>query len=168
MTRSKRIPLEDQVAALGDLPYADLVERWTKTHGFPPPKGIKRGLLGRSAAFTLQVNHMGGLSANGRSALRLAVRDYVRARLPADLGRGGGEALAGIGLKNTATIAVAKPRCAEPPPGSRLQREWHGQTHTVDVIAGGFRFEGTEYRSLSAIARKITGARWSGPRFFGL
>ena len=53
-------------------------------------------------------------------------------------------------------------------PGSRLIREWRGRTHTVDVLDSGFRCDGKQYRSLSEIARAITGARWSGPRFFGL
>ncbi len=53
-------------------------------------------------------------------------------------------------------------------PGGRLIREWNGLTHTVDVVQGGFVWRGERYRSLSAIARAITGARWSGPRFFGV
>ena len=53
-------------------------------------------------------------------------------------------------------------------PGSRLIREWRGRTHTVDVLDSGFRCDGKQYRSLSEIARAITGGRWSGPRFFGL
>lgn len=52
--------------------------------------------------------------------------------------------------------------------GGRLLREWNGVTHVVDVLDRGFRWNGTTHRSLSAIARAITGARWSGPRFFGL
>jgi hypothetical protein len=47
-------------------------------------------------------------------------------------------------------------------------REWHGRTHTVSVIDEGFEFQGKSYRSLTEIARRITGAQWSGPRFFGL
>ena len=47
-------------------------------------------------------------------------------------------------------------------------REWNGKTHVVDVVDRGFVFDGKSYRSLSAIARRITGAHWSGPRFFGL
>jgi hypothetical protein len=53
-------------------------------------------------------------------------------------------------------------------PAGRLLREWNGTTHVVDVMEDGFRWQGERYRSLSAIARAITGARWSGPRFFGL
>jgi hypothetical protein len=52
--------------------------------------------------------------------------------------------------------------------GARLIREWNGSTHTVDVTESGYRWNGEHYRSLSAIARAITGTRWSGPRFFGL
>ncbi len=64
-------------------------------------------------------------------------------------------------------------RIAPPPgprikPGARLIREWHGRTHTVCVTDAGFEFEGKTYRSLTKIALDITGAQWSGPRFFGL
>jgi len=53
-------------------------------------------------------------------------------------------------------------------PGTRLLREWGGRTHTVIVLDEGFEYDGERYRSLTEIARHITGAHWSGPRFFGL
>src|SRR5690606_27645348 len=53
-------------------------------------------------------------------------------------------------------------------PGARLMRDWNGRTHVVDVVEGGFVFEAKVYPSLTAIAELITGAHWSGPRFFGL
>ena len=53
-------------------------------------------------------------------------------------------------------------------PGTVLIREWHGVSHRVTVLKDGVQLRGTRYRSLSAVARKITGSRWSGPRFFGL
>jgi Protein of unknown function (DUF2924) len=53
-------------------------------------------------------------------------------------------------------------------PGARLVREWHGRTHTVIVTDDGFEYAGASYSSLTKIAKKITGAHWSGPRFFGL
>jgi hypothetical protein len=53
-------------------------------------------------------------------------------------------------------------------PGARLVREWHGRTYTVTVTEDGFESAGTTYRSLTEVAEKITGAHWSGPRFFGL
>lgn len=52
--------------------------------------------------------------------------------------------------------------------GTKLLRQWYGATHEVSVLDDGFEYRGMHYRSLSAIARTITGARWSGPRFFGL
>ncbi len=52
--------------------------------------------------------------------------------------------------------------------GTCIVREWRGSRHEVEVIEGGFRHEGTTYTSLSEVARAITSARWSGPRFFGL
>jgi hypothetical protein len=61
-----------------------------------------------------------------------------------------------------------------PPPrptlasGTRLTREWQGRPHEVDVLDKGFRYAGAEYRSLSEVARFITGTRWNGLRFFGL
>ena len=53
-------------------------------------------------------------------------------------------------------------------PGARLVREWHGRTHTVTVTEDGFEYAGTSYPSLTKVAKEITGAHWSGPRFFGL
>jgi hypothetical protein len=53
-------------------------------------------------------------------------------------------------------------------PGARLVREWHGRTHTVTVTEEGFEYADASYSSLTTIAKEITGAHWSGPRFFGL
>lgn len=69
--------------------------------------------------------------------------------------------------KATLVNAQAKPQHALRV-GSRLMREWNGVPHSVEVIDTGFMWQGTRYRSLSAIARAITGAHWSGPRFFNL
>ena len=55
-----------------------------------------------------------------------------------------------------------------PVAGTRLTREWQGEEHQVTVLTDGFEYRGQRYRSLSVIARTITGVRWSGPRFFGL
>jgi hypothetical protein len=63
---------------------------------------------------------------------------------------------------------VTRDRVARLKPGATLVREWHGEEHTVVVTEDGFEWRGLHWRSLSAIAREITGVRWSGPRFFGL
>ncbi|GAA6163979.1 DUF2924 domain-containing protein [Pelagimonas sp. KU-00592-HH] len=65
-------------------------------------------------------------------------------------------------------IAVGKAVPTVAKPGSQLVREWNGRTYQVEVVNGGFVMGGKTWRSLSAIARHITGARWSGPRFFGV
>jgi hypothetical protein len=143
--------LDDEVAAIGDLSREELAARWAKAYGCPPPKGIKRGLLERSAAWHLQVRRLGGLSKMAKRAMRAASSAPNR------------------------TAASGKQAAAEPialptqlRSGTRLMREWNGRMHVVDVTDEGFLFDNKPYRSLSAIARRITGAHWSGPRFFGL
>ncbi|SFM79159.1 DUF2924 domain-containing protein [Shimia aestuarii] len=64
------------------------------------------------------------------------------------------------------TSGNAPPTVAKP--GSHLVREWNGRTYQIEVIDGGYVMDGRTWRSLSALARHITGARWSGPRFFGV
>ena len=76
-------------------------------------------------------------------------------------------------LKTLVKMFQAEGRVAPNPglslkPGARLVREWHGRTHTVTVTEDGFEYDGTTYSSLTKIAKKISGAYWSGPRFFGL
>src|SRR5262249_20933771 len=63
---------------------------------------------------------------------------------------------------------VTRDRVARLRPGAKLVREWRSQTHKVIVLEDGFEWKGTRWRSLSVIAREITGVHWSGPRFFGL
>ena len=66
-----------------------------------------------------------------------------------------------------ARAAAAAPR-ARLKPGARLVRDWHGEAHIVLVLADGFAYRGQHYRSLTQIAKTITGVHWSGPRFFGV
>ncbi len=80
-------------------------------------------------------------------------------------------ALGGVSRKTTRLlnqIASGKTLPAMTKPGSHLIREWNGRTYQVEVVEGGYVMDGKTWRSLSAIARHITGARWSGPRFFGV
>ncbi len=74
-------------------------------------------------------------------------------------------------LKTMTTAADEHGPCpagCAPKPGTRFIREWNGQTLVVTATVGGFEFGSQTYRSLSAVARKVTGTRWSGPKFFGL
>jgi len=137
---------EEEIGRLADLSREELADLWAKAHGCKPPKGVKRALLERSAAYRIQARAFGGLKPATRRYL-LAVAN-------------------GRSEKQSRTPVARK--MSMPQPGARLVRQWHGRTHTVDVVDGGFLWNGLHYRSLSAVAREITGARWSGPRFFGL
>jgi hypothetical protein len=68
-------------------------------------------------------------------------------------------------LKHAGAATTRRPQLK---PGTRLMREWQNRTYEVVVLDDGFSWQGMHYRSLSAIARKITGTAWSGPLFFGL
>jgi len=141
--------LERDVAALFGLPREALVARWIKTYGCPPPKGIKRGLLERSAAWHLQAKHLGSYSPAVRRSLREAEKPASKYGTDAP--------------KEAAPIAPTSIR-----PGTRLMREWNGRMHVVDITGDGILFDGKLYRSLTAVVKRITGTHWSGPRFFGL
>ena len=115
-----------------------LVRTWRQLHGSAPPRSMSQPLLRRVLAFDLQLSAAGGWPEGLEARLT---------RLAA-----GGE----------------RPRAAEPKAGGRLLREWNGITHVVEITPDGYRWKGQTWRSLSVIAREITGAHWSGPRFFGL
>jgi hypothetical protein len=137
------VSTKDMPSALAALECADrtdLIERWCSLIGSPPPKNLSVPFLRRALAFELQCQ----------------VHGSAKARKIEDLGRMavGGASHSSVGAKLRQ--------------GTKLVREWQGRTWTVEVIDGGFIMAGERFASLSAIARKITGARWSGPRFFGL
>lgn len=128
--------------ALVDLDRSELTNWWIKIYGHPPPKGIKRGLLERAVAYHMQCRPGARLSAaRRRQLLQIEQGKPVR----------------------RASLASSTLR-----PGSRLMREWHGTPHEVEVLESGFLWNSQKFRTLSAVARAITGAHWSGPRFFGL
>lgn len=131
-----------------------LVVFWQRRWRRPPPKGISRRLLECNAAWLLQAEGQGGVGA----ATRRRLNELAEAR---EDGNGGGDAV---------RKSASRPKTLRRPlrPGSRLIRQWQGRTHVVDVVDDGFSYDGRAYSSLTAIAFEITGARWSGPRFFGL
>lgn len=124
-------------SALEKLPREGLVALWTRTFGSAPPPNMSRVFLRRFLAFELQARTRGPLPKSVTAGL--------------------------------ARLARQGPRRPDPKlrPGGRYLREWNGVTHVVDVTEGGYLWNGETHASLSAIARAITGARWSGPRFFG-
>ena len=171
--------LASEVAALGDLSRDELVGRWIRAHGTPPPKGIRQQLLLRSAAWHVQKRRLGRLSAEAGRLLKAAMRRVEESRAP-HAGAGGAAEPGPIAVSQGTGVARSLPSSSSDAapavrsapialkPGARLVREWKGRMNVVEVTADGFVHEGKTYRSLSAIARRITGAHWSGPRFFGL
>lgn len=144
MRRFDAAGVAEKLSAIPGLSRDELIARWEKAHGRPAPKGISRRLLDYSAAYQAQAKVFGGLTA--------ATKRKLRRR--SEKSNGG---------KDTSKAPAVKLS-----PGTRLVREWQGKTHHVEVTAGGFLYDGGAYGSLSHVARVITGARWSGPRFFGL
>ncbi len=135
------LALSRQPLCVTDLEAMDrdgLLRLWRDCCGVPAPKGMSLTFLRRFLAFDLQARSHGGLPAP----------------LLAKLGR----------------IEAGQDRTASPvlKSGGRLLREWNGITHVIDATPEGYLWQGQHHRSLSAIARAITGAQWSGPRFFGL
>jgi Protein of unknown function (DUF2924) len=116
---------------------------WWRLYCSAPPR-ISRDLLIRGIGYRLQEIQHGGLGKSTRRKLKTLAKMFeTTGRVAPD---------PGLSLK----------------PGARLVREWHGRTHTVTVTEDGFEYAGVSYPSLTKIAKKITGAHWSGPRFFGL
>lgn len=136
--------IEREIGVLADLPRYDLVERWRGIYSSRPPKGISRRMMMRAIAYEMQAKIYGRLKPAVSRQLHRIVTGLV----------------AGEPVTIKATSGLK--------PGARLIREWNGSTHVVDVVDDGFIWNGERHSSLSAIARSITGARWSGPRFFGL
>ena len=139
--------VEAELAAIPSLSRAELMERWVQAYGRKAPKGISRRLLEYVAAYQLQVRAYGGLSPAARRTLQ-----RVAAAPPREA------------VVEAARVTAPK----SPPPGTRLVREWHGRVYTVETLDRGFACDGRQFRSLSEVARHITGVHWSGPRFFGL
>ncbi len=136
--------LTEKLAALADLDAVGLRAQWRRLYRSHPPLHIRRELLVLAIAWKLQEKVYGGLTAAQKRRLAAIAEDL---RKNGDLSAG-----PAIRLK----------------PGLRLVREWRGETHDVLVLEDGFEWNGERRRSLSAIAREITGTRWSGPLFFGL
>jgi Protein of unknown function (DUF2924) len=132
-----------RLEALRDLTPDELRREWRRLYRSQPPR-LSRDMLVRAIAYRIQELRYGGLSkATSRKLTALVQARGSRAKTAAD--------------------SAQRIRA-----GARLVREWNGRTHTVTVEEEGFTYAGRNYRSLTAIAREITGARWSGPRFFGL
>jgi len=135
--------VERQIAELMGRSTPDLRVAWRQLHHTGPPLGLSRDLLIRALAHQLQEESYGGVGRALRRRLQILARASEKATIAVD---------PGLLLKA----------------GTTLVRQWRGHTHTVLIHQDGFEHEGQRYRSLTAIAERITEAHWSGPRFFGL
>ena len=138
------IDVAQALARLSELTIFELRVEWRQLHRAPPPMRLSRDLLMRGITYKFQERPLGGLS---KSILRKLER---------------------LNLDSQASDAQKPAPPISLKAGTRLVREWRGVTHTVLVHADGFEWKGRRYRSLTIVAREITGAHWSGPRFFGL
>jgi Protein of unknown function (DUF2924) len=139
-----RAALGEEIAGLSKAAIANLRERWKTLYGKQPPGGLGRSFLIRAIGYRLQEQACGGLRSSTRRLLARVAE----------------EAAAGSWPK--------RPPVRKAEMGTILVREWQGNAHRVTVLDDGVSFNGRRYRSLSEVAREITGSRWSGPRFFGL
>lgn len=143
MTRDETILA--RLAALKDMNVKQLQAEWQVLYGAPAPNN-SRGFLRGRLAYRIQELTYGGPDRETSRMLDL-LADEVEGTL-------------------TRKKQISDPR--NPVVGTRLLREWNGIEHSVTVLKDGFDWQGRKYKSLSAIARSITGTRWNGYRFFGL
>ena len=136
--------LRNRLTLLPTMSKAQLLELWQELYGKTPPPKIRRELMVPFLAYRMQEKQYGGLKTSTRSELRLIARQL--------------ESKPSVQLRIRTRIK----------PGTRLCRQWRGKMHEIFVTESGYEYQGARYRSLSELARKITGTRWSGPAFFGL
>ena len=136
--------MQQEIADLAAFSTDDLRQRWTELYRVAPTPRISRDVLVRGVAYRIQEVAHGGL---GKSCQRQLKR-------------------LGEALRDQGAIPAAQGQTFKL--GTKLIREWKGKVHEVVIAGDGYEWGGKRYRSLSQIARSITGTRWSGPRFFGL
>lgn len=137
--------IQATLVEIADMKREPLVTLWTRFIGRPPPRNASIKLLRQVLAHRVQFVAFGGPSPDVERVLK-ALRRGKPVSVEPKLG------------------AVAVPE----PSAGVLIREWDGRTYRVEIREGKYWYQGRKWRSLSAIAREITGAHWSGPRFFGL
>jgi hypothetical protein len=130
---------------LRTLSRPELLDLWQEVYQKAAPLGIRREILVPFLAYRIQENAYGSLNPKALAELHRIAK--------------------AIKKNGRSSEALTRPRIKN---GTRLLRQWHGQTHEVYITESGYEYHGVGYRSLSEIARKITGTRWSGPAFFGL
>jgi hypothetical protein len=136
--------VSEQIATLPFLNKTQLLAIWAENFSKNPPPNLRKELMVPILAYRMQEREFGGLSHAARRRLR----------------------------EVAASLNTEKPSQERsdsvPQTGTRLLRMWHGEMHEVIASGNGYLYRGMIYSSLSKIARKITGTRWSGPLFFGV
>src|SRR6202035_2560997 len=135
---------EEALSRLLTLDIGQLRQQWRGLYKTQAPRHFSREVLVRAVAYRMQNLARGGSRPEPQRQLRRIAQEFKET--------------------GAATIRAR----LELKPGTRLMRGWQGRTYDVLVLDDGFSWQGTRYRSLSAIARKITGTAWSGPLFFGM
>ena len=133
-----------EVAALASLSHRELRMAWRHHYKQYPPKFLNRDLIELGVAWKIQEQAFGGLDSPTKRRLD-QLADELEAKSD-----------------------ISRPKRFQLRPGARLIREWRGQTHEVLVATDGYIWNGKTYRSLTKIAKEITGTQWSGPRFFAI
>ena len=136
-------PLEDRLTSLPKLSRHALSELWQELFEKPAPSPFRRNFITPILAFRLQE----------QTLATTKTRESTPYRKPRELFENHSSRAGGL--------TIVKP-------GTRLVREWRGQMHVVEAAVQGYEYKGEQFATLSAIARQITGTRWSGPLFFGL
>jgi DUF2924 family protein len=134
-----------QLSGLRTMSRQQLADLWRGVFRTEPPAGVRREILIAFLAYRIQENVYGSLKADVRAEL-LRVTKCSDGNMP---------------TKKRASIQRLRA-------GTRIIRKWRGENHEIFVTETSYEYRGDSYRSLSHIARKITGTRWSGPAFFGL
>jgi len=162
-----KIDISRELAAMKSMTAGELRSRYRKLFGEESRSGNRQWLL-RRCAWRLQALAEGDLSQRARRRAKELARDAdIRLRPPAEMDMP--PAARPTGARRTARKRIRRPLDARlPMPGTRLTRKYKGHVYEVEVLDGGFAYDGEVYQSLSAVAHAITGGHWNGFLFFGL
>ena len=136
--------LEEEIDGLRRRTREQLKDRWRALYKAAPPAAFTPDLIARGIAWKLQERVLGSLSQEAKASIGVV---------------GAGE------RERPDRCSASRPTLR---PGNRLVRRWRGRTYVVEATETGLSYDGASFGSLSEIATKITGTRWSGPKFFGL
>jgi Protein of unknown function (DUF2924) len=145
--------IQSEIQGLRGMERAELIERYTEVFG-RSPRIRSREFLWKRIAWKIQEQRYGGLSTIAKARLEELIQGLD---LPLD-----------ENVRKVTGQLRGKRKPGDPMPGTVLIREWHEQQIRVEVLDGGYEWDGAVYRSLTAVAKAVTGSKWNGRLFFGL